>query len=110
MAKARTKQTDHQVSMEDAMSVEGKRRALARQRGKAETAAMRETLKDQARTKGSKTKAKISTELKKLAAEQGPHNLNHASKKFKEALRYANPTFKGMDVIPEHLGGQQPQR
>ena len=52
MARAPAKQTDNQVSMEDATSLGGRRKALAARRSKTELAALRESLKAQAQAKG----------------------------------------------------------
>ena len=53
MAKPRAKQTDNKVSMEEATTLGGRRKALAARRSKTELAALRETLKAQAQTKSS---------------------------------------------------------
>jgi hypothetical protein len=97
MGKPRARQTDNKVSMEEATSLDGRRKALAARRSKAELAALRENLQAQARTKGPQAKAKIAGALKKTAA-KGRDKIPPT------ALRLINPTYKGMDVIPEHLG------
>jgi translation initiation factor 2B subunit (eIF-2B alpha/beta/delta family) len=94
MAKARTRQTDNKVSMEEATSLGGRRKALAARRSKTELAALRETLKTEAKTP--KNKAKIASALKTTAA-KGKDKLPPT------ALRLINPTYHGMDVIPEKL-------
>ena len=96
MARARAKQTDNRVSMEAATSLGGRRKALAAQRSKTELAALRETLAAAAEAKGPRTKAKIAATLKEIADKHG-----HAE--FDRALRLINPTYKGMDVIPEKI-------
>jgi hypothetical protein len=96
MAKARTRQTDNRVSMEEATSLGGRRKALAARRSKTELAALREDLQAQAKTKGSQAKAKIAGTLKKTAA-KGKDKIPPT------ALRLINPTYLGMDVIPEKI-------
>ena len=99
MAKAKATQTDNRVSMEAATSLGGRRKALAARRSKTELAALRENLQAQARSKRSSAKAKIAGALKRTAA-------NGKDEIPPTALRLINPTYRGMDVIPEHLGGQ----
>ena len=96
MAKPRAKQTDNRVSMEEATSLGGRRKALAARRSKTELAALREDLQAQAKTKGSQAKAKIAGALKKTAA-KGKDKIPPT------ALRLINPTYLGMDVIPEKI-------
>jgi hypothetical protein len=96
MAKARTRQTDNRVSMEEATSLGGRRKALAGRRSKTELATLRETVKAQAQAQGPESKAKIASALKKSAA-KGKDQIP------KTALRLINPTYKGMDVIPEKI-------
>ena len=54
-----SKQTDNRVSMEEATSLGGRRKALAARRSKTELAALRESLKAQAQAKSPQSKAKI---------------------------------------------------
>ena len=49
MAKPRAKQTDNKVSMEEATTLGGRRKALAARRSKTELAALREDLKPRPR-------------------------------------------------------------
>jgi len=96
MAMARARQTDNKVSMEEATSLGGRRKALAVRRSKTELAALRETLRAQAETKGPRTKAKIAATLKEIADRHGDHE-------YHRALRELITTYKGMDVIPEKI-------
>ena len=61
-----------------------------------ELAALRESLKAQAQAKSPQSKAKIASELKKTAAKD-------KDKIPPTALRLINPTYRGMDVIPEKI-------
>jgi len=85
MAKANARQTDNKVSMEEATSLDGRRKALAARRTKAARTALRENLKAQVQEKGKGAKGKDKIPM--------------------TALRQINPTYRGSDVIPEHLGG-----
>ena len=96
MAMARARQTDNKVSMEDATSLGGRRKALAARRSKTELAALRESLRAQAEAKGPRTKAKIAATLKEIADRHGDHE-------YHRTLRELNTTYKGMDVIPEKI-------
>jgi hypothetical protein len=100
MAKAKAKQTGNKVSMEDATSLGGYRKAMAARRTTEEMAALRETLKTQAEVKGPKNKVQMASELKKTATK-------HADPIPKTALRLVNPTYLGMDTIPEKLAKMQ---
>jgi hypothetical protein len=101
MAKPRAKQTSNRVSMEEATTLGGRRKALAARRSETELAALREDLQAQAKTKGSR--AKIADALKKEGA-KGKDKIP------KTALRLINPTYRGMDVIPEGLNAQRGPR
>ena len=101
MAKPRAQQTNNKVSMEEATTLGGRRNALAARRSKTELAALREDLQAQAKTKGSR--AKIADALKKEGA-KGKDKIP------KTALRLINPTYRGMDVIPEGLNAQRGPR
>jgi hypothetical protein len=96
MAKARSKQTDNRVSMEEATSLGGRRKALAARRSKTELAALRESLKAQVQAKTPQSKTKIAGALKKTAA-KGKDKIPPT------ALRLINPIYLGMDVIPEKI-------
>ena len=96
MAKPRARQTGNRVSMEEATTLGGRRKALAARRSKTELAALRDSLKAQAQAKTPQAKAKIASELKQTAA-KGRDKIP------KTALRQINPTYRGMDVIPEKL-------
>ena len=96
MARARAKQTANKVSMEMATELGGRRQALAERRRKGELANLQETLKADAKSKDPQTKAKMAEALKKTAAE-GKDKIP------KTALRQINPTYLGMDVIPEKI-------
>ena len=96
MGKARTRQTDNKVSMEAATSLTGRRKELASRKGG--LAAMRASLRTAA------TKAEAVATLHKIADEHGPMEYNRA-------LKLLNPTYLGMDVIPEKLAdGFKPKR
>ena len=96
MAKPRAKQTGNKVSMEEATTLGGRRKALAARRSKTEIAALRESLKAQAQAKTPQSKAKIAGALKKTAA-KGKDKIPPT------ALRLINPIYLGMDVIPEKI-------
>jgi hypothetical protein len=98
MAKANARQTDNKVSMEEATSLDGRRKALAARRTKAARTALRENLKAQVQEKGKGAKAKVADALKKEGT-KGKDKIPMT------ALRQINPTYRGSDVIPEHLGG-----
>ena len=98
MAKARTRQTDNKVSMESVTSLSGRRQEMAKRKraylagdehNKGSLAALRETLR-------TANKSKAVATLKKIAKEHGPMEYNRA-------LKLINPTFLGMDVIPEKI-------
>ena len=97
MAKANARQTDNKVSMEEATSLYGRRKALAARRTKAARTALRENLKAQVQEKGKGAKAKVADALKKRGEGQGQDSHDRPAQ--------INPTYRGSDVIPEHLGG-----
>jgi hypothetical protein len=92
MGKARARQSTNRVSMEAATSLSGRRKAIA-DRGKGDLATMRNTLR-------MADKAKAVATLRQIAREHGPLA-------YKSALKLINPTYLGMDVIPEKLTDMQ---
>ena len=89
MAKARARQTDNKVSMEAATSLTGRRKELADRRSKTDLTALRATLRGASKTETMAT-------LRKIADQ-------HGKNEYTRALKLINPTYLGMDVIPEKL-------
>ena len=98
MGKARARQTDNRVSMETATSLSGRRAEMAARKraflagdehSQGNLAALREKLR-------SANKATTIATLHKIADQHGPME-------YDRALELINPTYRGMDVIPEKI-------
>ena len=89
MAKARARQTDNKVSMEAVTSLTGRRKEQADRRSKTDLTDLRESLR-------TASKSATMATLRKIADQ-------HGKKEYTRALRLINPTYLGMDVIPEKI-------
>ena len=91
------RQTDNKVSMEEATSLDGRRKALAARRTKAVADGPPREPQGPGPEEGK-------------GEGQGRRRLEERGAKGKDkipmtALCQINPTYRGSDVIPEHLGG-----
>jgi hypothetical protein len=87
MAKARARQTDNRVSMEAVTSLSGRRKELASRQGG--LTALR---------------AKLQTADKPTAiATLHQIRKDHGPMEYEKALKLINPTYLGIDVIPEKI-------
>jgi hypothetical protein len=110
MAKARARKLDTQMPLKAAASSGGQREARAqlklvgnqKDRGKAELAALRETIKASAgRTAGKGTATKSQQDKVKMALTQIQQRFGDPE--FHKAIREFNLTFKGIQDAPENI-------
>ena len=109
MGKARARKLDTQMPLKTAASSGGQREARAqlklvgnqKDRGKADLAALRETIKASARAVAGGGPAKAHQDKVKMALAQIQQRFGDPE--FKRAVREFNITFKGIQDLPENV-------